>query len=640
MKNKTWLISWIFLWASVAMTSLPANSSDPVVENKNTSITKVDKILINKETYAFEAIIERELSKIDNISSDKKEEIKMILSDKKLKETILKALKEDKENDLSYYILALISALIYFYLYYENYKVVKAWHQTKSLTYFGFALSSAISLYLTGVDLSNIILLESVVFWTLIATTNYFNIKTWKTVTSIWVNEALNLNPISASRYDENWRPIFFNKIFEKITWVTLSKAQEYYDEIIEKEWYDWQKYYEKRWEILTLFYKWYELEKAKKHLEQVKITWIWYEWITFTMNNLLHSPTFSWTTFPDIENKKWTIRYWLPITDINEIQEKLQETEKILSITQKTLEILKEESNLDQLTQAFNRKAFNEDMQKILRHNKRQNPWKIMLCYIDVDNFRKFNEKFWHEWWDKALKKLSKVIMSQLRETDKLYRVWWDEFILVLHFNEIDDISQIYKRLNLLRWNSSKKEENDVIDWVWTSWWIVLLDLKTLNGTKKLEDCKKQSDEYMYCVKDLGMIKNILLNRWIREEQIPQKNAIAYPIYNENNDILWINIVSDTWTIFISKEEFETLKWIKTYMLIVSDIEKIKDYLLQLWFSPEQIPGKDVSVVPNPSYNDNGEFIWINIKCSLWDIFIDKLKLESIKQLLENKES
>lgn len=89
--------------------------------------------------------------------------------------------------------------------------------------------------------------------------------------------------------------------------------------------------------------------------------------------------------------------------------------------------------SQLDSLTQIYNRRTFNEFAQQQWALAKRhQQP--ISTLMIDVDHFKLFNDHYGHPAGDACLKKVTQAIRSCLhRTTDILGRYGGEEFIVLL---------------------------------------------------------------------------------------------------------------------------------------------------------------------------------------------------------------
>lgn len=63
-----------------------------------------------------------------------------------------------------------------------------------------------------------------------------------------------------------------------------------------------------------------------------------------------------------------------------------------------------------------------------------------LLLILIDIDHFKKINDRFGHECGDQALKHLSGIIQPHLRGTDRIARIGGEEFALMLPNTSLDD--------------------------------------------------------------------------------------------------------------------------------------------------------------------------------------------------------
>lgn len=105
------------------------------------------------------------------------------------------------------------------------------------------------------------------------------------------------------------------------------------------------------------------------------------------------------------------------------------------------------ERSLRDPLTQAYNRTAFdsfvNEQLQKAYRYNIR-----LAMLYVDVDRFKSINDRFGHDYGDKALRQVADRIRESTRSQDVLTRMGGDEFVLFLYDINDRDATRIAERI------------------------------------------------------------------------------------------------------------------------------------------------------------------------------------------------
>jgi len=103
----------------------------------------------------------------------------------------------------------------------------------------------------------------------------------------------------------------------------------------------------------------------------------------------------------------------------------------------------LRELSSTDGLTGLFNRRYFNEMIEKELSRTKRTNS-NISLIFIDIDCFKQFNDTYGHQAGDDTLKKVSDTLSKIVcRPSDLAARYGGEELVALLpNTNSIDAFS------------------------------------------------------------------------------------------------------------------------------------------------------------------------------------------------------
>jgi diguanylate cyclase (GGDEF)-like protein/PAS domain S-box-containing protein len=91
-----------------------------------------------------------------------------------------------------------------------------------------------------------------------------------------------------------------------------------------------------------------------------------------------------------------------------------------------------RELSIIDDLTQLYNSRHFHAQLEiEIERSNRYGQPLTLLL--LDIDKFKKFNDKYGHVEGDNVLSKLGQVIKRCLRDPDSAYRYGGEEFTIML---------------------------------------------------------------------------------------------------------------------------------------------------------------------------------------------------------------
>lgn len=122
--------------------------------------------------------------------------------------------------------------------------------------------------------------------------------------------------------------------------------------------------------------------------------------------------------------------------TDLNELNQALREQKKQLELSEKNLrdanKLLEELAKEDGLTGLRNHRAFKERLEEeVLRATRYQLPLSLIL--MDVDHFKHFNDNFGHPAGDDVLRAVSRILESQVRNTDLVARYGGEEFVVLL---------------------------------------------------------------------------------------------------------------------------------------------------------------------------------------------------------------
>ena len=101
----------------------------------------------------------------------------------------------------------------------------------------------------------------------------------------------------------------------------------------------------------------------------------------------------------------------------------------------------IKKSANYDYLTKVYNRNYFN----KILDESKNK---KVSIMMLDIDFFKKVNDKYGHYAGDECLKKVAYLIKSCIRDKDILARYGGEEFIILFTDTSQAHLMEIGERI------------------------------------------------------------------------------------------------------------------------------------------------------------------------------------------------
>lgn len=127
----------------------------------------------------------------------------------------------------------------------------------------------------------------------------------------------------------------------------------------------------------------------------------------------------------------------------------------------QKQNEMLKHKVNVDGLTGIYNRNMFEELLTYELKKKERNNE-ALSIALIDIDLFKKFNDKFGHLIGDEVLIMLADGVSNAIRASDTFARWGGEEFVLIFPNTNLEgavEISNILrKKIEALKHESAGK--------------------------------------------------------------------------------------------------------------------------------------------------------------------------------------
>ena len=102
-----------------------------------------------------------------------------------------------------------------------------------------------------------------------------------------------------------------------------------------------------------------------------------------------------------------------------------------------------KELSNIDPLTNLYNRRYYKSVVGEILYKSS-----EISLMIIDIDHFKKINDKFGHNFGDLVLKEFAKILTKKIRTQDICIRWGGEEFVVLLPEAYLKKATEIAERI------------------------------------------------------------------------------------------------------------------------------------------------------------------------------------------------
>lgn len=156
----------------------------------------------------------------------------------------------------------------------------------------------------------------------------------------------------------------------------------------------------------------------------------------------------------------------------------------------------MREKSLKDHLTGLYNRRYFQEFIDKEAKRAKRYGH-PIAFCMLDINNFKEVNDRYSHMIGDEVLKEISQLLLENIRESDILVRYGGDEFLLVMPETK-RGMTVVVDRINhkLREWNKETELIEETLQIaIGQSHWVPEDDIS-------IKETLKEADKKMYADK------------------------------------------------------------------------------------------------------------------------------------------
>lgn len=190
----------------------------------------------------------------------------------------------------------------------------------------------------------------------------------------------------------------------------------------------------------------------------------------------------------------------------VNELIESKKLLEKysnnLEEMVEQRTEILKWLSITDPLTGLYNRRYFIEQIELEFKRAKRYNR-DLSLLMLDIDHFKSVNDNYGHQVGDIVLRKISSIIINQLRDSDLAFRYGGEEFMVILPETKPDDAVNVAKRMKQEIMETVHSYRNIAFK-VTAS--IGIVSIKDMLGKfETVDDIIKKVDDNLYKAKNSG---------------------------------------------------------------------------------------------------------------------------------------
>lgn len=165
-----------------------------------------------------------------------------------------------------------------------------------------------------------------------------------------------------------------------------------------------------------------------------------------------------------------------------------------------KLQQALKEQAQTDPLTGLFNRRYFQETAAREVAQARRANS-PLSIIELDLDHFKRINDRYGHAAGDKVLVAQSDIIRQLLRENDIPCRVGGEEFVIIMPGTDAHEAAFAAERLRAKVMSADIQLENQqILRWT-TSLGVASLE----DGDICIEDVIQRADRALYQAKADG---------------------------------------------------------------------------------------------------------------------------------------
>ena len=135
-------------------------------------------------------------------------------------------------------------------------------------------------------------------------------------------------------------------------------------------------------------------------------------------------------------------------------------ELEQLAAQLEEKNRILDNLANVDGLTNVYNHRYFQNELEQEMDRAKRHSTV-LSLLLIDIDHFKKFNDTYGHQAGDFVLREFSSTLIEQLRKYDTLARYGGEEFVVILPSTNESEAEIVAEKLRAAIEAASFKDSN-----------------------------------------------------------------------------------------------------------------------------------------------------------------------------------
>lgn len=156
---------------------------------------------------------------------------------------------------------------------------------------------------------------------------------------------------------------------------------------------------------------------------------------------------------YPLYDDKKNIIGTWgmsYNVTDLTDEKRRLEEDKTKLEFMGN---YYKKQSVIDDMTELYNRRKFFEDLNseyEKIKQSRRKGD-EFCISFLDIDNFKKVNDRYGHQFGDFLISETAAIIRANVRTDDIVFRYGGDEFLILYKQTKKDEALAITERIRVV---------------------------------------------------------------------------------------------------------------------------------------------------------------------------------------------
>lgn len=198
-------------------------------------------------------------------------------------------------------------------------------------------------------------------------------------------------------------------------------------------------------------------------------------------------------------------------------LEHKLEASREDIESLQRDLEEVQRESMMDALTKLFNRKCFDQTIEKEIL-DARNKGHSLSLVLIDIDHFKLFNDTFGHQTGDQVLRLVAMTLRAHTKGQDLAARYGGEEFALILPETDVQGATLLSEKVrkSVQAKELLRRSTNEKLGRITASFGVAELGERDTSNS-----LIERADQALYAAKKAGR------NRVVTETSLPKTTDV-----------------------------------------------------------------------------------------------------------------